>query len=233
MLAEQWAQDLVEQKSFAGALHAVHDPCGAHLASGLHDGREPVDEVIEGLLITAQSVLDDLPGHWGHGLGCLADVQHERRGLEAVDDVLLGIDTRQALRIEDHVPFRDEVANRHTVLLAEVAQLGFVARHVDVEDVAGGVIGAAPVDACLAVTEGQEGEPVGSCALRCARVGELGPVVGQQFLGEVGRLALEVEDVFGLVLGVIVGPGIAAVEVEVDEATFLLDLGDRRFTGLS
>jgi hypothetical protein len=100
-----------------------------------------------------------------------------------------------------------------------------------VEDVVAGIVRALPVDAGAAVGEGQVRQAFLLQFDRCGRLllGSLGlgfefrPVIGNQFLGQIDRLRFKIQDVLRVGVGVVVAPGVSAVEVEVDEAAVVLD----------
>ena len=120
MRTEDRTQYLVRQDAFTRAFRTVKDPCSAGAVTGLHDGCHPVDEVVDDGLIAAKSMREDFVDGGRDGLGGLAHAQHDLRGLEAINDAVLGIDTNHVGGIEDQVPFRDEVSDGYAVLLGEV-----------------------------------------------------------------------------------------------------------------
>ena len=178
--------------------------------------------------VVAQHVVDDLVDHAGgrgdvgrrrvlHQFGRVVDVH--RLGL-AVDDV-------RVVGLEHALPVRDGLPERHLVVLHEVTQLRLGLGWVQLELVSVGVVDAVPVHTRREFAEGEVDPAVGIRRTRCSLLGQLGPVLGQQLLGLVRGLALEVVDELGAFHRVVVGPRIATIQVEINESAFLLHVGDR------
>ena len=223
--AEDGSQDVVAHHALAGTFGAVQYPRGAGAVAFLEDERQPVDEVVVDVLVAADGVEDHTMDCLGYGGDALGHRLHVGAQGERVDHLGGEVHAHGVMRVEDQIPFRDEVAQWHAVLFGEVAQLGFILGDVQVQGVVGLVVSAAPVGAGLAVTERKVGQAVARHTDRFG--GDVAPVIRQQLFGQVAGLALEVVDELGVVLRVVVGPGVTAVQVEVGEAALGLHVRDR------
>lgn len=194
-------------------LHALWGAVGMTFDETWHSSGDPedIEERValytSPALLAAQGMPDDLVDGLRDSFRLFGtSVEHVPRRLKLVNLAVLHVDSHDVAWIEDDVPFRDEVPHGHTVLLGKVAQLRLVFCWVYIEAVRCGLVRTPPIHAGCSIQESEIGYAAGRDPRRRPRAGQLLPVVGQELLGEIRWLALEVQDVVRRVLRVVVGP---------------------------
>ena len=178
--------------------------------------------------VVAQHVVDDLVDHRRRG--------GDRRRLKVLEEVArvvdvdrlsLTVDDVRIVGLEHTLPVGDGLTERHLVVLHEVAQLRLALGGVQLKAVFDSLVDTVPVHARGELAEGEVDVALGVGSTRRSLLSQFGPVLREQVLCAIRGLALEVVDELGGVGRVVVGPRIAAVQVEINEPAFFLHVGDR------